>query len=88
MNGHRIGFEHRLVYLGVIVDMHLSWMPHLTAVQERAYNFVHKMDRLTASNGGIKQITKDSLPSVGRADNLIRGLYLVHRKNSRNDKVT
>lgn len=54
MNGDRIRFEHRLVYLGVIIDMHLSWMPHLTAVQKRAYNLVHKMDRLTASNRGIK----------------------------------
>lgn len=53
MNGHWIRFECCLVYLGTI-DVHMSSMPHLSAVQERAFHFLYKMDCLTATNWGIK----------------------------------
>lgn len=53
INGQRIRFQSRLVYLGVTNDQNLNWIPHLNAVQERAFEFLHKMDlslRLTGES--------------------------------------
>lgn len=54
MNGHQIIFEGRLTYFEATFDMHLSWMPHLDVVQEQVFKHLHKIDRVTASNCGIK----------------------------------
>lgn len=50
INGHKIKFYRCLVYLKVIIDMHLSWMPYLNAAQKRSFKLLHKMDHLTVAN--------------------------------------
>lgn len=43
MEVNKVAFQWILQYLGVIFDVHLSWMSHLNAVQEKAFKVFEKM---------------------------------------------
>lgn len=54
MEGNRIALRWNILFFSVTIDAHLSWMPYLTSVQEKAVKVVHKMNCLTAANWVLK----------------------------------
>lgn len=64
MDGIRIMFRWQILYLGVTIDKHLSWMHHLTSVQEKAYSFMQKLNRPSSANWAIKPKLRKMLYAV------------------------
>lgn len=54
MAGNKIAFKWNILYLGVTIVAHITWTSHLTTVQEKAFKVLQQMNRLTASNWGLK----------------------------------
>lgn len=52
VENNKVEFKWHVQYLGVAINAHFSWMPHLDEVQEKAFKFkvLQKMNRLATAN--------------------------------------
>lgn len=53
MSGNKVAFKCQLQNLGAMMDEHLSWMPHVDMIQEKAFKMIQVKSRLSAANWSL-----------------------------------